>query len=60
MMLFTNYKNFTRRQQNEVSIKVPGQASTGVNRPAKRVELPTIDEDEIRTIILKNYNNKIQ
>ena len=24
------------------------------------MELPTIDEDEIGTIIMKNYNNKIQ
>ena len=31
-----------------------------MNQPATRVELPTIDEDEIRTIIMKNYDNKIQ
>ena len=37
-----------------------GQASTRVNRTATRVELPTIDEDGIGTIITKNYNNSIQ
>ena len=31
-----------------------------MDRAATRVELPTIDEDEIGTIIMKNYNNKIQ
>ena len=39
---------------------MPGRASPRVNRAATRVELPTIDEDEIGTIIMKNYNNKIQ
>ena len=53
---------------------MPGQAATrvnrqpeedqqqhfNVNRAATRVELPTIDEDEIGTIIMKNYNNTIQ
>ena len=37
-----------------------GQASPRVNRTATRVELPTIDKDEIGTIIMKNYNNSIQ
>ena len=37
-----------------------GRASPRVDRVATRVELPTIDEDEIGTIIMKNYNNKIQ
>ena len=37
-----------------------GRASSRVNRAVTRVELPTIDEDEIGTIIMKNYNNKIQ
>ena len=31
-----------------------------MNRTATKVELPTIDEDEIGTIIMKNYDNKIQ
>ena len=39
---------------------MPGQASPRVNRGAIRVELPTFDEDEIGTIIMKNYNNIIQ
>ena len=53
---------------------MPGQAATRVNRQpeedqhqhfnmncaATRVELPTINEDEIGTIIIKNYNNTIQ
>ena len=51
---------FTPRQQNEVSTRVSGQASTRANRAATRVELPIIDKDEIGTIIMKNYNNKIQ
>ena len=31
-----------------------------MNRAATRVELQTINEDEIGTIIMKNYNNSIQ
>ena len=36
------------------------QQHFNVNCVATRVELPTIDEDEIGTIIMKNYNNKIR
>ena len=39
---------------------VPGRASPMVNQEATRVELPTIDVAEIGTVIMKNYNNKIQ
>ena len=46
-------KIFAPRQQNEASTRVLGRASP-------RVELPTIDEDEIGTRIMKNCNNKIQ
>ena len=65
---------FTPRQQNEASTRVLGRAATRVNRQLEedqqqhfninctdtRVELPTINEDEIGTIIMKNYNNTIQ
>ena len=65
---------FIPRQQNEASTRIPGRAATRVNRQleeyqqqhfnanctATRVELPTIDGDEIGTIIMKNYNNTIQ
>ena len=40
---------FTPRQQNEVSTRVLGRASSRVIRAATRVELSTIDEDEIGT-----------
>ena len=46
-------KNYTPRQRNEISTRLPGRASP-------RMGLPTIDEDEIGTIIMGNYNNKIQ
>ena len=53
---------------------MPGRAATRVarqpeenqqhhfntNRAATRVRLPTITEDEIGTVIMKNYNNTIQ
>ena len=39
---------------------MPGRLSPRVNRAATRVELPTIDENEIGTIMMKNYSNKIQ
>ena len=53
---------------------MPGQAATRVarqpeedqqqhfnaNRAATRVQLPTINEDEIGITIMKNYNNTIQ
>ena len=65
---------FTPRQRTEASTRVPGRASPrvnrqpeeeqqqhfNVNRAATRVELSTINEDEIGTIIMKNYNNTIQ
>ena len=64
---------FTPRQRNEASTRVPGRAATRVvrqpeeeqqqhfnNRATPRVELPTINENEIGTIIMKNYNNTIQ
>ena len=65
---------FTSRQRNEASTRVLGRAATrvtrqpegdqqqhfNVNRVTTRVELPTINEDEIGTIIMKNYNNTIQ
>ena len=65
---------FSPRQQNETSTRVPGRAATRVarqpeeeqqqhfnaNRAAPRVVLPTINENEIGTIIMKNYNNTIR
>ena len=36
------------------------QQHFNVNCAAARVELPTIDEDEMGTKIMKNYNNKIK
>ena len=50
---------FTTRQRNKASTRVSGRASPRVNQEAQRVELPTIDDDKIGTIIMKNYNNKI-
>ena len=58
---------FIPKQQNEASTRVPGRASPRVNRQreeeqqqhfntnraATRVALPTIDEDEIGTKIMK-------
>ena len=35
-------------------------APTRVTRSATRVELPTIEENEIGTIIMKRYNNTVQ
>ena len=65
---------FTPRQQTEHTTRVRRRAATRVttqseedqqqhfnsNRAPTRVELPTIDEDEIGTIIMKNYNNTIR
>ena len=65
---------FTPRQRNEAATRVPGRAATrvvrqpeedqqqhfNVNQSAPRVALPTINEDEIGTMIMKNYNNTIQ
>ena len=36
------------------------QQHCNTNRAATRVELPTINEDKIGTIIMKNYNHTIQ
>ena len=36
------------------------QQHFNANRAATRMEIPTITEDEIGTIIMKNYNNTIQ
>ena len=56
---------FTPRQRNEAATRVAGQQEDqhqhfNTNRVATRVALPTINEDEIGTKIMKNYNNTIQ
>ena len=51
---------FTPRQLNETSTRVTGCASTMVTQAATRVELPTIDNNEIGATIMKKYNNTVQ
>ena len=51
---------FTPRQWNEASKRVTRHAPTRVTRSATRVELPTIEENEIGTIIMKIYNDTVQ
>mmetsp|Transcript_16774 Transcript_16774/g.18478 ORF Transcript_16774/g.18478 Transcript_16774/m.18478 type:complete len:115 (-) Transcript_16774:76-420(-) len=54
MMSFKKYRKYSHLDNRMRHLQ-------GLTRCAPtRVELPTIDEDEIGTIIMKNCNNKIQ
>ena len=45
---------------NEASTRVNRHAPTRVTRSATRVESPTLEENEIGTIIMKRYNDTVQ
>ena len=48
-------------QQQAESTRLPRHVATRVpGRAATRVELPTLDVNEIETIIMKRYNNTVQ
>ena len=53
---------FTPRQQNQNEpTRVPNRTATRVpNCTVTRVGLPTIDENEIGTVIMKRYNNTVR
>lgn len=45
---------------DEASTRVTRHAPTAMTRSDTRVELPTIEENEIEKIFMKRYNNKVQ